>query len=130
MQPIIDKVNSSSLRNSAKTDFITGILKDLERKLQKSIPQILQQPALLSHTIHETLAFDQTLRDRFAYTAPRGSEFNLGLAQVIVGNPEWFDAWLKMEKECKWKSGALINLFFSAANPTHAHFNSCCGTFQ
>ncbi|CAO3666413.1 unnamed protein product [Umbelopsis ramanniana] len=99
VQPIIDKFNSSSLRNSAKTDFITGILKDLERKLQKSIPQIVQQPALLSHTIHETLAFDQTLRDRFAYTAPRGSGFNLGLAQVIVGNPEWFDAWLKMEKE-------------------------------
>ncbi|KAG2176539.1 hypothetical protein INT44_007202 [Umbelopsis vinacea] len=83
VQPIIDKFNSPSLRNSAKTDFITGILKDLQRKLQKSIPQIIQQPALLSHTIHETLSFDQTLRDRFAYTAPRGSEFNLGLAQVI-----------------------------------------------
>ncbi|KAH8548325.1 TIP-1 family-domain-containing protein, partial [Umbelopsis sp. PMI_123] len=99
VQPVIDKYNSPSLRNSAKTDFITGILNDLKRKLQKSIPQILQQPALLSHTIHESLSFDQTLRERFAYNAPKGSEFNLGLAQVIVGNTKWFDAWLQMEKE-------------------------------
>lgn len=100
VQPIIDKFNSPSLRNSAKTDFITGLLSDLNRKLLKSMPQVLQQPALLSHTIHEVLAFDQTLRDRYAYTAPESSQFHLGLAQVIVGNAEWFDAWLNMEKQC------------------------------
>jgi RAD50-interacting protein 1 len=100
VQPIIDKFNSPELRNSAKTDFITGLLNDLQRKLRKTMPQVLQQPALVSHTIHEVLTFDQTLRERYAYTAPDTSAFKLGLAQVIVGNSEWFNAWLNMEKQC------------------------------
>jgi len=99
VQPIIDKFNSPELRNSAKTDFITGLLNDLQRKLRKAMPRVLQQPALVSHTIHEVLTFDQTLRERYAYTAPDTSAFKLGLAQVIVGNSEWFNAWLNMEKQ-------------------------------
>ncbi|KAM3583169.1 hypothetical protein VKS41_004920 [Umbelopsis sp. WA50703] len=99
VQPIIDNFKSPTLRHSARTDFIFGLLTDLSLKIKKSMPQMLAQPVLLSHTIHEVLSFDQTLQERYGFVAPEGSEFSLGLAQVIVGNPEWFDAWLKMEKQ-------------------------------
>lgn len=101
VQPIINQFQAPTLRHSARTDFIFGLLTDLSRKIKKSMPQVLAQPALLSHTIHEVLSFDQTLRERYGFVAPEGSEFQLGLVQIIVGNPDWFDAWLKMEKQCK-----------------------------
>ncbi|KAG2179757.1 hypothetical protein INT43_003540 [Umbelopsis isabellina] len=99
VQPIIYQFQPPPLRHSARTDFIFGLLTDLSRKIKKGMPQVLSQPALLSHTIHEVLSFDQTLRERYGFVAPEGSEFQLGLAQIIVGNPDWFDAWLKMEKQ-------------------------------
>jgi hypothetical protein len=83
-----------NLNISAKDQFIKGLLQDVERKLTKSMPALLQQPNLLAHTMHEVLEFDKSLQDDFSYPT-------MGLSGTILENKEWFDTWFYAEKKCK-----------------------------
>ncbi|KAI7890852.1 TIP-1 family-domain-containing protein [Mucor mucedo] len=73
-----------------KDQFISGLLKDVTRKLQHTTPQLLNQPSWLSHTISQVLQFDKSLLDDFAYDQP--------ISNVVLSNPAWFNAWFGAEK--------------------------------
>lgn len=93
------------------------------RLLQSRIPILLppQHPALLAHTIHQTLLFDESIRDAgFALEktwAGRNEKLEKqgesrgewqGLAGEVLGREEWFQGWVQGEISCE-----LIPPFFS-----------------
>lgn len=62
------------------------------------MPQLVELPSILAHTIYQTLEFDNALAGRVY--VPRGAERWYGLSEVILGRPEWFNRWLNAEKDC------------------------------
>ncbi|KAI9572694.1 RINT-1 family protein [Boletus coccyginus] len=84
------------------------LLPILERKLKRSVPLLLTRPALLAHTVYQSLIFDSSLRDmgyEFVQDkqevpdeekreAERG-----GISKVILDQKDWFKAWLEGEKK-------------------------------
>ncbi|CAD6569915.1 MAG: hypothetical protein CYPHOPRED_003651 [Cyphobasidiales sp. Tagirdzhanova-0007] len=89
----------------AMIDFITVLLRPLTRKIRSSVPQLLELPSILSHTIYQALQFDSTIRDSFAYSpgqtrhnGKRQQEWK-GTANVILGNPAWFNGWKAADKK-------------------------------
>ncbi|TFK36815.1 TIP-1 family-domain-containing protein [Crucibulum laeve] len=78
----------------------------LSRKLQKTVPSLLQRPSLLAHTIYQALTFDRAfIEEGFQLQntsiARRGDGYKKwdGVSEVILGNQTWFDAWLFGEKK-------------------------------
>lgn len=94
IQPILES-NKEYLPQKVfiKDQFISGLLKDVIRKLEHTIPQLLNQPSWLSHTINQVLQFDKSLSDDFAY--------DQSISNVVLSNPVWFNAWFGAEKSCK-----------------------------
>lgn len=91
VQPIV----SDTLGDvSAKDAFIAGILENIWRKFQHTVPRILHDRGCLSHTIHEALLFDNSLMEDFEYRGTRVSDW-------ILKTPTWFRAWYQAEKDCK-----------------------------
>ncbi|OBZ91658.1 RAD50-interacting protein 1 [Choanephora cucurbitarum] len=88
IQPILDKQDNVSI----KDQFIQGFLVNVDRKLQKSMPQLMAHPNWLSHTMHELLEFDKALVEEFAYRYP------YALSQKVTENSTWFQAWFQAEK--------------------------------
>jgi RAD50-interacting protein 1 len=82
-----------------QTDFITALLLPLERKLSYSGPQLLSLPPILAHTIYQSLQFDTTLRDKYAY-CPRGQSEWQGTSGIILGDEKWAGGWRAAEKHC------------------------------
>ncbi|RCH98219.1 hypothetical protein CU097_014935 [Rhizopus azygosporus] len=92
VQPILDSMKDYfPERVFVKDLFIHGLLQDVFRKLHKSMPQAIQQPNILSHTIHQILEFDKSLSEEFAYDDTTVSNF-------VLGNPIWFNTWFQAEK--------------------------------
>ncbi|KAI8979648.1 TIP-1 family-domain-containing protein [Mycotypha africana] len=79
-------------RKAAKDQFIHGFLQDVYMKLQKTMPKLLSQPNLLSHTIHQVLHFDKSLQEEFAFDG-----YTL-ISDVILKNANWFNSWFDAEK--------------------------------
>ena len=94
------------------TDFITALIRPLNKKIRASMPQLLEMPAILAHTLYQALHFDQSVRDAYSYN-PRlengKKEEWKGTADVILGNKAWFDGWRESERKCK----SLLDYFFS-----------------
>jgi hypothetical protein len=95
IQPILESNNTGI---SVKDQFIRGLLQDITRKLQKTMPQLVNHPNWLSHTIHQVLQFDKSLQDDFAY------DQYASLSNVVLNNPSWFNAWFQGEKACKYNA--------------------------
>ncbi|KAI8646514.1 TIP-1 family-domain-containing protein [Parasitella parasitica] len=91
IQPLIEAMAKNG-QIYAKDQFIRGLLQDVTRKLQNTMPQVLGHPNWLSHTIHQVLEFDKSLQEEFAY-----DQYNT-LSDVILGNSVWFNAWFQAEK--------------------------------
>ena len=79
----------------------------IDRKIRRSMPTLLAHPPLLAHTIYQALAFDDALREAgfslsgtLEKTQGDNSEWE-GVSDTILGNKEWFDAWLEGERKCK-----------------------------
>ncbi|TFK30758.1 RINT-1 family protein [Coprinopsis marcescibilis] len=97
---------TSSKRIVAWREFAMLLLPLLSRKLKKSIPSLLSRPSLFAHTIHQALIFDTAYTEQgFALqstSADLGSTDSEapweGVSGVILGNPEWFSAWVHAEK--------------------------------
>ncbi|GAA5797912.1 hypothetical protein HPULCUR_003308 [Helicostylum pulchrum] len=93
IQPILETVKQYLPQKTfVKDQFIRGLVQDVSRKLQKTMPQLLNHPSWLSHTIHQVLEFDQSLQDEFAYDG------YMELSQSVLGNYSWFNAWFNAEK--------------------------------
>lgn len=67
---------------------------------------LLEYPALLAHTIYETLTFDASiLEEGFALNGTSATVESAevkweGLTDLVLGNADWFETWLAAEKEC------------------------------
>ncbi|CAI2172787.1 4940_t:CDS:10 [Funneliformis geosporum] len=96
VQSIVDDAGFEKYH--AKNEFIRCLLVAVTRKLNNSVPKLLNSPQVFSHTVFETLQFDQTLRELHMYT-PSGQKEWKGCVEVFVGKKEWFKAWLKVEKD-------------------------------
>lgn len=83
----------------ATSAFITALLPMLKRKLQSSASQVLNQPQLLSHLVHEVMSFDTTLQDTFAYSPTSPSTPWRGLAYFLLDTCGYFNKWLAVEQE-------------------------------
>lgn len=73
----------------------------LRRKISAFLPRIAKQPQLLSHFIHELIAFDVSIKDEWAYDGGNGVEGWRGLAWEVLVQQDWFGAWLNVEKNCE-----------------------------
>lgn len=90
-------------------DYTSLLLPILERKLKRSVPLLLTRPALLAHTVYQSLIFDSSLRDmgyefvqdkqEVPDEGKREAERG-GISKVILDQKDWFKAWLEGEKKC------------------------------
>ena len=94
-------------------EFILHLLPPLTHKLRHTVPRLLHHPSLLAHTIYQALAFDASLRRQgFGIKGtsvptklpkpkdPGGKDQWEGISDQILGEKEWFEAWLEGERKC------------------------------
>ena len=81
----------------------------LRRRISTLLPQISNQPQLLSHLIHELMNFDVSLRDEWGYDGGNGIDGWKGMTWEVLVKKEWFSRWLEVEKNCT----LLISCCFS-----------------
>ncbi|SJL05807.1 uncharacterized protein ARMOST_09143 [Armillaria ostoyae] len=107
MESIIQGLLSSTKYQSfnAWHEFTLLLFPLLSRKLRRAVPSILSHPSLLAHTIYQALSFDAalaeegfTITDTSARDAFESSKWP-GVADVILGKKEWFEAWIDGEKK-------------------------------
>lgn len=80
--------------------FISALLPMVEAKCVSFLPQISQQPQLLSHFMHELMEFDTALRDVWGYVPiPRVVAEWKGLTWKMLNTHGYFETWLKVEKD-------------------------------
>lgn len=84
----------------------------LRRKVSALLPQISNQPQLLSHLIHELMGFDVSLRDEWSYDGGNAVEGWRGLTWEVLVKKDWFGRWLDVEKNCKIPSINYTSLTF------------------
>jgi hypothetical protein len=105
VQPIIDAQNSKSsvgdaLLSDAVSAFITALLPLVIAKSVQLLPQIETQPQLLSHFVHELMAFDKTLMEYWGYQPTTDLLIDWkGLTWEVFNTHGYFSSWLKAEKE-------------------------------
>ncbi|SCV72603.1 BQ2448_4140 [Microbotryum intermedium] len=78
-------------------DFTTLLLPPLAARINHHMPQLLDMPPILAHTIFQVLDFDAVLRSRNYLPRGQTSEEWKGLSELILGRKEWFDHWLASE---------------------------------
>ncbi|KAF3049205.1 hypothetical protein E8E11_002856 [Didymella keratinophila] len=83
----------------AMSAFITALLPVLRTKISSMLPKVANQPQLLSHLVHEMMSFDSTIRDTWAYDGGYGLSGWNGLSWEFLVQGNWFDQWLRVEKE-------------------------------
>lgn len=103
--PLLDeRAMESEALESIYTDgvsaFITALLPMVEAKCLSFLPQVSQQPQLLSHFMHELMEFDTALRDVWGYIPiPRVVAEWKGLSWKMLNTHGYFETWLKVEKD-------------------------------
>lgn len=91
----------TSIYIDSTSALITSLLPMLRRKIFALLPQISNQPQLLSHLIHELMSFDVSLRDEWNYDGGNTVEGWKGLSWEVLVKREWFGRWLDVERNCK-----------------------------
>ncbi|KAL5535279.1 hypothetical protein ACEPAF_3373 [Sanghuangporus sanghuang] len=107
LESVIQRLLQSSRYSSinAWREFTRLLLPILGRKIKRSMPTLLAHPPLLAHTIYQSLAFDEALREaRFDLVGTldktkKGPRKWEGTSNFILGNKDWFDAWLEGERK-------------------------------
>ncbi|KAK4553478.1 hypothetical protein LTR86_009535 [Recurvomyces mirabilis] len=79
--------------------LITALLPMLQGKLSSMINQMGDQSQLLSHLVHELIAFDTTLLDEFLYTPLSPIIPWRGLAYYVLDTCGYFQTWLDAERD-------------------------------
>ncbi|OCK84908.1 hypothetical protein K432DRAFT_378152 [Lepidopterella palustris CBS 459.81] len=83
----------------ATSALITALLPMLRTKIFTILPQLAGQPQLLSHTMHEIMGFDTSIRDDWRYDGGEGIEGWKGLAWEVLVQKDLFGRWLQVEKD-------------------------------
>lgn len=78
-----------------RSEFTRALLPTVLGLLRSRIPQLLDRPALLAHTIYQTVVFDDALREGGQVEAKWE-----GLTGVILREEGWYDRWLAGERKC------------------------------
>jgi RAD50-interacting protein 1 len=106
LQPIMDERSrfvpdlDDVVYPDATSAFISALLPMVKAKVLALLPQISSRPQLFSHFMHELMSFDTTLRDSWAYTpTPHSLSDWKGLTWSVLVTHNYFDAWLKVEKD-------------------------------
>lgn len=84
----------------------------LRRKVFALIPQIAQQPNLLSHFMHELMAFDTSLKIDWNYDGGNRLDGWKGLTWEVLVKKDWFGRWLEVERDCRCFSFFRLSFFF------------------
>lgn len=94
---------------TGQSEFILLLCPTLHGMLRARIPKLLDHPALLAHTIYQTIVFDDAVRaggfslqrtSLYAGADDEAKEWE-GLAGVILREENWFQQWLAGEKKCR-----------------------------
>lgn len=85
----------------ATSAFIAAVLPMVRNKLSAQMARVASQPQLLSHTMHEIIKFDLTIRDEWGYTGGHGVDGWKGMAWEVLVVQGWFPRWLEVETECE-----------------------------
>ncbi len=107
LQPVLrdyfkrSKLALTSIYIDSISAFITSLLPMARRKVFGLLPQVSNQPQLLSHLIHELMSFDVSLRDEWNYDGGNAVEGWKGLTWEVLVKKDWFGQWLDVEKNCK-----------------------------
>ncbi|KIW84969.1 hypothetical protein Z517_00357 [Fonsecaea pedrosoi CBS 271.37] len=89
-----------TLYPDAVSAFITALLPMVEAKCLSFLPQISQQPQLISHFMHELMVFDSAIRDTWSYIPiPRMLAEWKGITWRVLTTHGYFALWLKVEKD-------------------------------
>ncbi|EIW69690.1 hypothetical protein M231_06298 [Tremella mesenterica] len=101
LQPLVSRSGSSEV--DVKSEFTLLLFPVLLNLLRTRIPRLLDSPALLAHTIYQTIIFDDAIRDMDfdlgGVSVSDGSEKEWeGLAGVILKENGWFEQWLEGER--------------------------------
>lgn len=94
--------------NIPQREFTWLLFPLLSRKLKKTIPLLLDHPSLFAHTIYQALSFDAAILEegfkiQGTSIGENGGTWD-GVAEVVLGNAEWFETWLNAEKQCNFSS--------------------------
>lgn len=84
------------LRYDLSAELLHGLLRPLMLKLESSIPLLLQNSQLLSHTIMQVVQFDQDIRSMLTPVDP--SMAPIHLADALLSNETVFEAWVQSER--------------------------------
>ncbi|KAK4056321.1 hypothetical protein OIO90_002765 [Microbotryomycetes sp. JL221] len=96
VQEMLNEAGFAEVR--AINEFTTLLLPPLSTRVRQHMPQLLDMPPILAHTIFQLLEFDEVLRRR--EYRPRGLKGEWkGLSDIILGKKEWFSRWLEGERE-------------------------------
>lgn len=109
----------------ATSTFITALLPMLRRKLVNTASQVLSQPNLLSHLVHEVIAFDTTLQESYAYSPATPSLPWQGLAHYLLDTLGHFPLWLSVEREFAL---SRYNAIISASESNELDYDSVAST--
>ncbi|GAA5901887.1 uncharacterized protein JCM6883_000427 [Sporobolomyces salmoneus] len=102
----------------ALNEFTSLLLPPLSSRLRHHLPQLVQLPPVLAHTVYQVVEFDQVLRGRGFRPRRTGTRYEEveervielqkkgedeeeweGLSEVILGRREWLERWLDGERE-------------------------------
>ncbi|KAG5648249.1 hypothetical protein DXG03_006207 [Asterophora parasitica] len=107
MESVVQRLlESSEYRGiNAWHEFTYLLLPLPSRKLKHTIPSLLPHPPLLAHTIYQALTFDAALLEggfliqetSAAQQYSAGDKWE-GVSEVVLGNTEWFEAWVLGEQ--------------------------------
>lgn len=81
---------------NATIEFSRGLVQLAVEKLVKDGPAILEDDAILAHTVGEVLSFESDLRTLYDYPTSQPS------ALLILTQPQFFSRWIALEKACKY----------------------------
>ena len=99
----------------------------LSRKLKRTVPALISHPSLLAHTIYQSLGFDASLVEEGFGLAGTSAGKNPsggwdGISDIILGNKEWFEAWIDGERKCE---NGIPALYLVSSLLIDCHFFSC-----
>lgn len=90
------------LLNEFKEEFIKGLIKVVNSKLDNDIFTLLKFPEVFYHTVNEALAFQRNLKE--IHDFPPGEVFSITGGTCITSFTEHvsaFNQWILEEKNCK-----------------------------
>lgn len=116
------------MTETLQSEFTLLLFPILLAFLRSRIPHLLPHPALLAHTIYQTILFDESVQEggfdkaqTSIYEGKEAGEWE-GLAGLILKQEGWFEQWVNGERTCK----SLLRTLSVFYHPSPASRNPKC----